>query len=147
MINGDNYKKKHHILYYSSIRESHYHCISRGRIRNGDNYKKNSSSIQENTAVWAPYTRGAYTPLHTTQNKVSTLLPLVLITSYCVGTSTAVEIQLLCFICYCCCPGNGVDAVILPLLPAAVRLLRDHLPHPPPRLPGLQQTRQRTRQG
>jgi len=69
--------------------------------------------------LWAPYTRGAYTPLHTTstsrdtqsyatspepvslcniysshnvhmytQNKVSTLLPLVLITSYCVGTST-----------------------------------------------------------
>ncbi len=70
-------------------------------------------------ALWAPYARGAYTPLHTmstardtqyhvtspepvslsnvysshnlhmyTLNKISTLLPLVLITSYCVGTST-----------------------------------------------------------
>ncbi len=57
------------------------------------------------------------------------------------------EIQLLCFICYCCCPGNGVDAVVLPVLPPAVRLLRDHLPHPPPRLARLQQARQRTRQG
>jgi hypothetical protein len=51
------------------------------------------------------------------------------------------------FYCYCCCPGNGVDAVVLPVLPPAVRLLWDHLPHPPPRLPGLQQARQRTRQG
>jgi hypothetical protein len=69
--------------------------------------------------LWAPYARGAYTPLHITSpardtqyyatspepvsfscvysshnvhkytmNKISTLLPLVLNTSYCVGTST-----------------------------------------------------------
>jgi hypothetical protein len=48
---------------------------------------------------------------------------------------------------FCCFPGNGVDAVVLPVLPPAVRLLWDHLPHPPPRLAGLQQARQRTRQG
>jgi hypothetical protein len=60
---------------------------------------------------------------------------------------TTVEIQVLCFIRYCCCSGDGVDAVVLPVLPPAVRVLRDHLPHPPPRLAGLQQARQRTRQG
>jgi hypothetical protein len=74
-------------------------------------------------ALWAPYARGAYTPLnitspaHDTQyyatspepvslscvysshnvhmytlNKISALLPLVLITSYCVGTSTFISI-------------------------------------------------------
>ena len=45
------------------------------------------------------------------------------------------------------CIGDGVHAVLLPLLPPAGPLLWHHLSHPPPGLQGLQQPRQLHHQG